>query len=189
MKQDIFALAIWNKHLNLNLTNLINFCAIVKAQIKSEKKSNRGYQSPDINLNEPVLEDLKKHILEESKKYLKSLDLKDNVKLDNIWINVNGHKDFNISHIHNGILSGVFYIKTPSECGNIVFQSPYLEVQDTVFWQHYLTGEHYNLHNSTSWKIDPTANQLLIFPSFLRHYVEPNLNLNEDRMSISFNII
>ena len=188
MKQDIFRLAIWNAYINLDLSKIINFCEIVKAQVKSENKSNRGYQSPDISLNEPVIADLKQHIIRESQNYLKSINLKKDIKLGNIWFNVNEFKDFNISHIHSGILSGVFYLKTPTECGKIVFQSPYMELMDTVFCES-LTKENCNIYNSTSWEFDPIANQLLIFPSFLRHYVEPNLNLNEDRMSISFNII
>ena len=47
--------------------------------------------------------------------------------------------------------------------------------------------EKYNEHNSPNWMISPVENQLLLFPSWLSHRVEPNLTEGE-RISISFNL-
>ena len=49
----------------------------------------------------------------------------------------------------------------------------------------YLTE--YNKYNSAAWTIKPIANQLLMFPGWLKHRVEPNLG-KENRISISFNL-
>lgn len=47
-----------------------------------------------------------------------------NVTLQNMWININKKGDLNISHNHpESMLSGVFWVKTPNECGKINFES------------------------------------------------------------------
>jgi uncharacterized protein (TIGR02466 family) len=46
----------------------------------------------------------------------------------------------------------------------------------------------YNHYNSSIWKIEPEENICILFPSYLKHYVEPNLNKKE-RVSISFNYV
>jgi alcohol dehydrogenase YqhD (iron-dependent ADH family) len=48
--------------------------------------------------------------------------------------------------------------------------------------------EKYNEHNSCVWNIKPAQNQLILFPSWLNHSVERNLN-KKDRMCIAFNLI
>ena len=45
----------------------------------------------------------------------------------------------------------------------------------------------YNEYNSSIWSIDPKENLLVLFPSNMEHFVEPNLNKNNERISISFN--
>ena len=64
--------------------------------------------------------------------------------------------------------------------GSIVFLNKDLDTfyQDSV--------KNYNEHNSSTWTIEPKENQCVLFPSYLKHYVEPNLNKKE-RISISFN--
>ena len=42
------------------------------------------------------------------------------------WFNINCKGDYNNKHVHpNSDFSGVFWLKTPKECGNIVFESPH----------------------------------------------------------------
>ena len=47
----------------------------------------------------------------------------------------------------------------------------------------------YNQQNSSFWSFEPQENVLFIFPSFLEHKVEPNMNETEKRISISFNTV
>ena len=44
----------------------------------------------------------------------------------------------------------------------------------------------YNKYNSAEYFVKPTENFCILFPSYLPHYVEPNLN-KQNRISISFN--
>ena len=48
--------------------------------------------------------------------------------------------------------------------------------------------ENYNYFNSSTYKLNPIEKNLYLFPSWLKHYVEPN-QLKKDRISISFNVI
>ena len=52
------------------------------------------------------------------------------------------------------------------------------------YW-HLEEGEH-NEYNAMIWNISPKPGDLLIFPSWVPHYTEPNMS-NEDRISFSFN--
>ena len=47
--------------------------------------------------------------------------------------------------------------------------------------------EKYNEFNSSVYRVEPSANDLLIFPSWLKHRVSPNLT-KKNRICISFNI-
>jgi len=49
--------------------------------------------------------------------------------------------------------------------------------------------EEYHYRNSSSWRLPVKRGDLLVFPSNLSHYVEPQEQINEDnfRCSISFN--
>ena len=41
-----------------------------------------------------------------------------------MWANINEHGDFNMPHVHEGVLSGVFYCKTPENSGRLILQDP-----------------------------------------------------------------
>ena len=42
--------------------------------------------------------------------------------------------------------------------------------------------------NSIEWFLPSIENGLYLFPSWLKHYVKPNMNKKEERISISFNL-
>jgi len=85
----------------------------------------------------------------------------------------------------NSSISGVFYIECLKESGQIVFENPFRDHLGYT-WDSRLTV--YNPNTSSKWKIVPETNKLLLFPSFLNHYVEPNLS-KDKRISISFNVL
>ena len=101
-----------------------------------------------------------------------------------MWVNINKTGDYNEIHDHNPYdgtaLSGVFYVKTPANCGRIRFYDPRPFITKAPDMQYYNDGNTYHY-------FDPEPNMLLIFPAWLKHMVEPNKS-NEDRISISFNI-
>ena len=107
--------------------------------------------------------------------------------LDSLWININGKGDYNELHHHPSCdLSGVFWIKTPVDCGSLVFNSPHDFVQAKEL-KSYAAGVKDEWKQFESYYFPSIAGRLMIFPSFLLHQVRPNQS-NEDRISVSFNI-
>jgi uncharacterized protein (TIGR02466 family) len=96
-----------------------------------------------------------------------------------MWLNVHELYGFNHVHVHAGSwYSGVFYLKCSTTSGNITFTDPRPAAEMSQFHQH-INGELKS--------ISPAAGDLILFPSWLPHFVEPNMS-NTQRISISFNI-
>jgi hypothetical protein len=96
-----------------------------------------------------------------------------------MWASINKKNDFNTVHSHTNVfdLSGVYYVKVPVNSGNIVFRDP----------RQGQIHSNSKLYGSDSEQFMPFECMLLIFPSWLEHYVLPNLS-DDDRISISFDI-
>jgi uncharacterized protein (TIGR02466 family) len=113
----------------------------------------------------------------------KNLKFKKEVKiiLNNLWINENYKECYNEPHYHpNSNFSGVFYIKTPKECGNLIF------IKDSGSSMNGLALFLEEIGSST-YTIKPEENLLILFPSNFLHYAEPNKS-EESRISIAFNV-
>ena len=109
--------------------------------------------------------------------------------IGNIWVNVNEYGHSNQAHHHaNCVLSGVFYAHTEynEQAGSIVFKHPASDLM-AYNWANIQKGE-YIPENSLNWRFDCKPGDLIIFPSWLIHHVQPNLALNYKRISISFNL-
>jgi len=182
---ELFKQSIFKVKLNEDLNKITNFCLKIYKTEEGRKKSNfGGYQSNDLNKDEIFLNSLINHIEINSNKIMKNhFKINDKIFLKNIWFNINKYKDFNVQHTHPfSKISGVFYVKTPENSGNIVF------INKTKI-DNYLDNFifEYNQHNSSTWSIKPEENELYFFPSWLNHFVEPNLSKKE-RISFSFNL-
>lgn len=103
--------------------------------------------------------------------------------ITSMWLNRSGHGNLHKAHIHaNTMLSGVYYVQTPPDCGKIEFFDP---VTARVATKHPST-EHRRINTSTA-QYNPKEGMLVIFPSWLQHWVEPNQGEGE-RVSVSFNV-
>tara|TARA_R100001082_G_scaffold28639_1_gene14382 strand:+ start:359 stop:922 length:564 start_codon:yes stop_codon:yes gene_type:complete len=183
---NIFSAPIYSKILNLETKKLREYCIYLKENIDSVNISNRGgWQSPSLEEEDhPVLNNLISEIYKSGEKYRETISYKYPLKIENMWINVNGNKDYNVQHIHHYcVVSGVYYLT--SNNSNIVFINPAAPHMEYDWCSDVI--EKYNEHNSPSWMVPPVENQLLLFPSWLSHRVEPNLTEGE-RISISFNL-
>jgi uncharacterized protein (TIGR02466 family) len=100
------------------------------------------------------------------------------------WVNVNGRAAFNAPHDHPGFCwSGVYYVATPEgqsdRSGQIEFLDPRTNIADmavpgSAFFQ-------------PKFRMQPKAGALIMFPSYLRHWVYPN-DSEEARVSVAFNL-
>ena len=191
MDQKIFTIFhhnIYGVKLNLDLKYLEKFCFELQKNNKGVIKSNLGgWQSEPLYDEYPIIVEFKKNILEHINNYSKQFNFNKKLKIENSWININSYKDSNQQHTHpHSFFSGVFYIKAPKESGTITFINPAKNLMEWVF-DGKITD--YNKLNSSIWSFEPEENVLFIFPSFLEHKVEPNMNETEKRISISFNTV
>jgi len=183
---ETFKDIIFKTKLNENLKDLIKFSKKLKKQKGRTLSNVGGFQSNNLDSNEPVLQSLINEILKFGNMFSKeNFCIEKQLFLSSMWLNINYYKDFNALHNHPfSIISGVFYIKTPKNCGNIKF---YRDVNIASYLNSGLINK-YNNNNSESWRLMPEENILYLFPSWAKHLVEPNLS-KEERISISFNLI
>ena len=158
---------------------------------RNRSNNGAGWQSVDGVNNRPMFQSLLNGVEEVFNKEVFPFhcgEHHENFILDhgNYWVNINKFKDAHSLHNHPGcVLSGVFYVKVPEKAGPIAFAHPASSVIPLYFNKHI---KHFTAYNSSFWKIDPRDNQLLMFPSWLEHSVEPNMNPIEERITIAFNL-
>jgi uncharacterized protein (TIGR02466 family) len=117
--------------------------------------------------------------------YTKSLLSKDHIAIDNSWINISKKYNYNNLHMHpNSVISGVFYIDTPKNCGDIVFY------RERSFIDYNLSHHFSNINDyeikSEIYSLTPFTGQMILFPSNMYHMVKPNKS-NKSRISLAFN--
>ena len=99
------------------------------------------------------------------------------------WLNITKPGEYHHEHSHsNSIISGVFYIST-EEDDNITFHDPSDKLKKVIAFE----PKEYNIWNSPVWSFSVNTNDLILFPSWLDHMVDPNPKATTDRISISFN--
>ena len=185
---DIFKVPVYSTQLNLDIKKLQSFCNEYQQKDTGKTLSNvGGYHSNNLPLNDvslhPLIEEIKTH----SSKFAKEFISNNEQVLSNMWINISLYKDTNRSHNHPfSDISGVYYVKTPDDCGDITFEHPAIDV---LYYCGTEPSGEFNEYNSPSWWKPAVENRLYLFPGWLKHYVEPNLNKTEERISISFNTL
>jgi len=118
---------------------------------------------------------------------MKQLDLFCQFQLSNFWININPPGSFNQEHDHpNADLSGVFWVQSSDNCGDLIFKNP------SAFVQSKLIGscpenlkKQYKIYNEMNYT--PQEKKSVVFPAHLSHKVGINQS-DKDRISISFNL-
>ena len=106
--------------------------------------------------------------------------------LGNMWANINPPGGMNRAHQHpNSLWSGVYWIKTPKDCGDLKIDDPRSSAAMSRPRQKpgILPTR---LYRETHYK--PIAGRCIMFPSWLMHCVDPNQS-NDIRISVSFNFM
>ena len=146
----------------------------------SRTKSNRGgWQSPLIKPQSGPLKSLVDEIL----KISTNLDLNiSESALSQMWVNVNKKGDYNFIHQHSSKydLSSIYYVKTPENCGRLIFRDPRPAAMGVPLLN-------FNYDKGELQFVNPVEGRLFIFPTFLDHMVEPSES-DEERISISADI-
>ena len=153
---------------------------------------DNGYNSLEkYVLNQKPFILLKNSILENLNIYLyKIIKIKKNInfKLMNSWVNVHKKGDWAQEHEHsNSYISGIVYLDVFGNSGNLIFkkENNWTNIFPKVPLIYF---EEYNETNSTTWTYVPKNGDIYLFPSFLKHSVEKNLN-KKNRYSLAFNFL
>ena len=181
----MFRTLITQKKINLNFKDLEKYILSLQEKNTSKRFSNStGWRSSDLDIKKNKnLQKIEEGFLEMATDYCRIIKMTKGLKSTGMWATVNKYKDYNLTHCHQGFLSGTFYVKTPMKCGDIVFENP-SKLSD--YWVGDLFSS-FNEYNSSSWTLPARKSIMYLFPSWLPHRVEPNLT-KQNRISVSFNI-
>lgn len=176
---ELYTVNILDKVQNeLYENELIRLSKTEKSQIRS---NCGGWQSDTMLWSNKVF----KSLLDKSSEYvcqILSKKIKDYPQfvIRSMWGNINSKGDFNYTHVHpSGWMSAVYYVRVPDSNSRIVFEDPRpAAIMD--FQNSCLNVNSYFEHS-------PQTGELLLFPSWLPHFVYPNQS-SQIRISISFNV-
>jgi uncharacterized protein (TIGR02466 family) len=167
--------------------SLIEYCYQLKNSSLGRIKSNGfGWQSHDIDDDHQQIKNLRDEIFKRISYLHKEYGFKTPAyhRISNTWININELSSFNRPHVHaESLFSGVYYVQAEENSGDLVFLHPATTHQYHV---NEKTIDKFTDFNSSVFIIKPEIGKLVLFPSWLVHYVEPNRS-SADRISISFN--
>ena len=162
-----------------------NSLSVIKKDIISTyNQTTKNWQSK-ANLHKNSLYDnLTKTIVQYTKNVFDSLYFEySGFNITDMWSNVLKPGETHRPHTHsNNILSGVFYVMAEQTSG-IIFTDPRPQagvIQPDVTQQF--------VDNASLIKYDSMTNRMILFPSWLQHYVPTN-ETNKNRISIAFNVM
>ena len=180
----LFPTLVYHTNINNNIDALIDYCYEQKRKddvgsTYEQRSGVNSYQSLYLNttLLQPV-RDKVDEILREV--YTQPIYHNSN------WININPTGSRNVQHTHPGAdYSAVYYLKNTDKTG-IVFINPVSHTSHniTTYTNPKLVDD---TRASPQFRIEPSQGDLLLFPSYLPHWVEENKG-TDDRISISWNI-
>ena len=162
----------------------------LRAKGEGSNKSNRGGWHSSGNLFDVKAEAIQtlrraaeEAVLEATRKITTKVDPADLRMKIFAWMNANPSGGFNAPHTHPGAhWSGVYYVSQPEvETGNsgmIEFLDPRSDLPN---WRILKTNAF-----APKKKIRPMPGEMVLFPSYLVHWVYPNEAI-EERVSIAFN--
>ena len=101
-----------------------------------------------------------------------------------MWANMSKAANRHALHPHgNSYMSGVLYLSTPKDCGNIGFKDP--RQGNEIIVPDYTED---SIFKNRTIEVEPKKGLLLMFPSWLYHWTKPHVD-NFDRWNISFNVL
>ena len=159
---------------------------INQSKINAEQRQANWQSVKNNKLYElPKYKELGKMALNACIKYIDLLEYKlDDIELTGMWSNVLKPGETHPPHTHsNNFISGVYYVQADNDpfTPDINFLDP--RGQTCVLQPH---QKRYTIYNSTKYSVSAKINRMILFPSWLSHYVPINYS-KSDRISIAFN--
>ena len=152
---------------------------IVRTNVQGWHSTTDMHERPEFKKLVNMLYDCQKTVYEQE--YYESEPV-----LGNMWANINPPGGSNRAHQHpNSLWSGVYWIKTPKNCGQLKIDDP-RSVACMTRPRQKDTKKPDRLWRETHY--EPVAGRCIMFPSWLMHCVDPNES-NDIRISVSFNFL
>ena len=173
--------------LTIDNNALAEYCLSIRNVDSGRLVSNKnGWQSNDIDLEaielQPLLTQLRSRIIGMCDAYAIRNTL--NFKIENGWININKQGGWNTPHCHLGTFSAVYYAQAYPNQGALQLVDRDTS-KNSIF--NYMTVHSFNSANNSNHTIIPATGKLVIFPSWVLHYVDSN-DTDIERISLAFNI-
>lgn len=115
--------------------------------------------------------------------------LNEQIEIDALWVNMQRYMEFNPAHAHGGMLSFVIYIKNDLQ-KEVAINNKFDNARGTELAGHlqlrYGEEQYMNWSNFTHW---PERGQIIMFPSWLQHFVFPHYEQDKVRISVAGNIV
>lgn len=168
---------------NIDNTSVENYCK----QCFKSNESHQDDKSTYLDAQALEIKKLVQEIHEKASDIKNSVGLREDCQLDidRVWCNINNNKNIDLPHSHpTALFSAVYYVKAEPNSGDIVFLTPNSAHQNGEIGRGIIVNS-FNEFTSATWSIGPETGKLLIFPSWLTHYVQQNKS-EEERISIAF---
>jgi uncharacterized protein (TIGR02466 family) len=185
---------LWPTNVYALKTEDLNLMPVIQQEKVKEIGRNRsnvgGYQSHQhmdkVVGFKPLIEQITKFF--RTIKQIPGYDTIQDIQIPQMWFNINTRGNYNEIHNHGNQyqFSGTYYVKVPNKCGRICFRDPRQGAVSNEFHFRY-SQVNFGTNYHATFKFPVEENLLVIFPSFLEHYVEAS-NTDEERASISFDI-
>jgi uncharacterized protein (TIGR02466 family) len=159
-----------------NLTAQNDYSSKLASQIKNEIKLSSSF----------IKASLSKELIKNIKNYLKASGVEkiEEIKIINLWVVKQLKNEYNPIHYHEGQLSGVGYLKIPTDMNqNKMVKNKKIKTNGTI---DFINGQRSFLSKSI-YNLNPKVGDLMIFPNYLMHTAYP-FNIDAERRSFSFNV-
>jgi len=152
---------------------------------KEKRRGNWQSESFPKLYQHPKYNELGNKALELGKYYLNDLLYEyEELYLTDMWSNILRPGESHSPHTHsNNFISGVYYLQTTENSPAIQFLDP--RGQTSVITPH---QKELTKYNSPRYFYPGMINRMILFPSWLQHYVPVNES-GQDRISIAFNMM
>ena len=185
--EKFFPTIVYGKDVQLNNNQLAQDIVNWSNQDKGVSKTNyKGWHSTTDMGQKPQYQQVVTELLRMQKEIYENEHIDRHATLGNMWANINPPGGMNQPHIHpNALFSGVYYVKSPPNCGRLKVMDPRPGIQFTMPIRK--PGD----PGKDMWRdvnIEPVVGRIIMFPAWLWHSVEENKS-NNIRISISFNFI
>jgi len=187
IKEQFFPTTVYGKDLQLDNNTLAQHIIQWSQQDQGVKKTNmNGWHSTTDMHIKPEYKVLVDELYQMQHEIFQEEWLDRRPKLGNMWANINYSGGYNRPHVHpNCLFSGVYYVKTQPQCGELVVNDPRPGIQTMMPTRK--SGQPPK-HLWREAHIEPIQGRLIMFPAWLWHCVEPNQS-NDMRISVSFNFV